>query len=64
LGENSHADEHPDSTPSMRVQPELKKTKTLCLNSSKRPGKVLRVRKQGSDVDLGDLVRELFSEFY
>jgi len=39
LGENSHADKHPDATPSMRFQPELKKTQALCLNSRKRPRK-------------------------
>jgi len=41
-----------------------KRPKLCAWIQEKRPRKILGVRKRGSDVDLGDLMWELFSEFY
>lgn len=62
---NSHAHEHPDATPSMEFNQSRKRLKLWYLNSRKRPRKILGVKKKwASDVDLGDLILELFSDFY
>lgn len=65
IWQNPHAHEHPDAAPSMGFNQSRKRLKLWYLNSRKRPRKILGVKKKwASDVDLGDLILELFSDFY